>query len=75
LTIAVADGTALGAVIQGTVKDTNGQALPGVTIEVTAQAEHAVVTVTDQKGHYTATVSDGAHQINFRLINFAAHRR
>jgi len=68
-------GIAFAAVIQGTVVDTSGQALPGVTVEVTEARERAVVTVTNQQGRYSATVTEGAHQVNFKLINFATVRR
>ncbi len=68
-------GIASAAVIQGTVKDTSGQVLPGVTIEITGARERAIMAVTDSKGQYRATVSEGAHQINFKLINFAGVRR
>jgi hypothetical protein len=68
-------GIAVAAVVHGTLKDTSGQVLPGVTIEITAAGQRAVVTTTDSHGQYSATVSDGAHQITFKLINFAAARR
>jgi hypothetical protein len=66
---------AFGAVIQGTVNDASGLALPGVTIEVTAPGQHASLTVTNSKGQYTTTVPEGPNQVNFKLINFAVVRR
>ena len=68
-------GAAFAAVVHGTVKDTTGLALPGVTVEVAAPGQRAVVTVTDARGQYDANVPEGAYQINFKLINFAAVRR
>jgi len=68
-------GIVSAAVIQGTVRDTSGQVLAGVTIEVTGARERAVVAVTDSKGQYSAAVSEGAHQVRFKLINFATIRR
>jgi hypothetical protein len=68
-------GIAVAAVVHGTVKNTSGQVLPGVTIEITAAGQRAVVTTTDSHGQYSATISEGAHQITFKLINFSAARR
>ena len=63
------------AVIQGTVRDTSGQPLPGVTVEVTTAGSPAVVANTDAAGHYAVQIGPGSYQVNFKLINFAGVRR
>ena len=71
----VLGGSAFAAVIQGTVHDTSGQPRPGVSVEVTAASQRPVLSVTDQKGHYSAAVPEGRYQVTFKLINFAGARR
>jgi hypothetical protein len=68
-------GSAFAGVIQGTVHDTTGQPLPGVTVEAAGPGQKPVVSVTDRVGHYGLTVADGGYQLSFKLINFAGVRR
>lgn len=68
-------GSVFAAVIQGTVRDTSGEPLPGVTVEVSGLAQPALVAVTDRSGHYQLQVSPGSYHVNFRLIHFASARR
>ena len=67
--------SAFGAIIQGTVRDTSGQPIAGVTVDVASTGQPAMIVVTDQNGHYEARVTSGAHQLSFRRINFAGVRR
>ena len=62
-------------IIQGTARDTSGQPLPGVTVEVTRPGQPAVISVTDRSGLYKVEVQPGVYQVSFRLINFAGVRR
>ena len=67
--------SAFAAVIQGTVRDMSGQPIAGVSVEVAAAGQPALLVVTDQNGHYLARVPPGPHQLSYRRINFAGVRR
>jgi hypothetical protein len=67
--------SAFAALIQGTVRDTGGQPIAGVSVGVTSAGQPAILVVTDQNGHYAARVSPGAYQLSFKRINFAGVRR
>ena len=62
--------------IFGTVTDSNGGVLPGVTVTVTAANTGAVRTAaSDQQGRYTITnLAPGAYQVTVELSGFAATR-
>lgn len=70
--IFAAAAPAAAAVVRGVVTDSNGQALPGVTVELLADTRSAVVTQTDEQGRYTASVPAGTYDIIFRLIDFTS---
>ena len=67
----------LGA-IAGTVRDTSGAVLPGVTVEVTSEAliEKARTAVTDGGGQYTVVnLPPGRYSVTFSLQGFSTFRR
>lgn len=64
--------------IAGTVKDTTGAALPGVTIEASSPAliERTRTAVTDARGEYTvAELRPGDYTVTFSLPGFSTVRR
>jgi len=62
--------------ISGTVHDSGGGVLPGVTVDVRAGASIARTVVTDAKGAFqVAGIGPGRYQLVFTLINFAVVRR
>ncbi|HZT75291.1 MAG TPA: TonB-dependent receptor [Vicinamibacterales bacterium] len=63
--------------VSGTVRDTSGGVLPGVTVELRASGGAAPrTTVTDGQGAYRLDgVDAGRYQLTFTLINFATVRR
>jgi len=66
------------AVIAGTVRDTSGAILPGVTVEATSPAliEKVRAAVTDGTGQYRIEdLRPGLYTVNFTLPGFSAFRR
>jgi len=66
------------AVIAGTVRDTSGAILPGVTVEASSPAliEKARVAVSDGTGQYRIEdLRPGTYTVNFALPGFSAYRR
>src|SRR5687767_9632444 len=64
--------------IAGTVKDTSGAVLPGVTVEAASPAliEKVRVAVTDDQGNYKITdLRPGVYTVTFTLPGFATFRR
>ncbi len=62
----------------GTVKDTSGAVLPGVTVEASSDAliEKSKVAVTDGEGRYRITdLRPGTYVVTFTLTGFATIRR
>lgn len=57
--------------IQGTVTDTKGQPLPGVTIKIKGVANSG--TVTNLDGKYTINVPDGKAILVFTYVGFDSH--
>ncbi len=67
-----------GAVIAGTVKDSTGGALPGVTVEVASPAliEKVRTAVTDGQGNYRVTdLRPGVYSVTAQLDGFKTFRR
>jgi hypothetical protein len=76
LALALSGATsAFGAIIHGTVRDTGGQPIGGVAVEVSAAGQATIVLSTDQNGRYETRVPAGTHQVSFKRINFAGVRR
>jgi hypothetical protein len=77
--LALLPATALAqAVIAGTVRDTSGALLPGVTVEATSPAliEKVRAAVTDGTGQYRIEdLRPGIYTVNFTLTGFSAFRR
>src|SRR5262245_31819328 len=66
------------AVIAGTVKDSSGAVLPGVTIEATSPAliEKARFAVTDGSGQYRVEdLRPGTYTVSFSLTGFNTFKR
>jgi hypothetical protein len=58
--------------LRGRVTDETGAVLPGVTVELRAEATRPAETVTDTAGEYVfSDVAAGQYQVTFSLINFA----
>jgi hypothetical protein len=76
---ALAPTSAFGqAVIAGTVRDTSGAILPGVTVEASSPAliEKVRAAVTDGTGQYRIEdLRPGIYTVNFTLPGFSAFRR
>jgi Carboxypeptidase regulatory-like domain len=75
--LAIAQGTSAASVI-GTVKDTSGAVLPGVTVEAASPVliEKIRTTVTDDRGEYRITeLRPGTYSITFTLPGFTAFKR
>jgi hypothetical protein len=65
--------SAASSTIHGTVKDTTGGALPGVTVTLASPALQVgqVVTVTDQEGNYRfVDLPAGTYRVTFELTGF-----
>lgn len=58
------------ATLRGRVTDSIGDALPGVSVEVSG-----AMAITDRNGLYEVTLDDGAHDVAFRLPGFATMTR
>ena len=60
--------------ISGTVTDTTGNALPGVTVELRGAAAHGGVqlVVTDGRGIFSARLQPGTYDVTFTLPGFHA---
>jgi hypothetical protein len=66
------------ATLAGTVRDTSGAVLPGVTVEAASPAliEKVRTAVTDGTGQYRITeLPPGTYTVNFSLTGFSAVRR
>jgi hypothetical protein len=66
------------AVIAGTVRDTSGAILPGVTVETSSPAliEKVRTAVSDSTGQYRIEdLRPGTYAVNFSLTGFSAFRR
>ena len=64
--------------IAGTVRDTSGAVLPGVTVEATSPAliEKVRTVVTDSEGRYNIVdLRPGTYTVNFSLSGFSGFRR
>jgi len=75
--LAHAQGTSTGA-IAGTVKDSSGAVLPGVTVEASSPAliEKTRATVTDEKGEYKIIeLRPGTYTVTFTLTGFNTFKR
>jgi hypothetical protein len=73
-----ADRTAFAQPIEvaGTVRDQNGAALAGVSVEVRTDARLVLTTLTDLHGRYRfAPTASGRFLVSFSLQNFASVRR
>src|SRR5438045_6757553 len=69
-------GHAQEATVTGTVTDTTGGVLPGVTIKGVNEASgNSFETVTDARGAYRLAVRIGAYQITATLAGFGAVSR
>ena len=67
-----------GASIAGTVKDTSGQIMPGVTVEASSPAliEKTRVAVTDGTGQYKiVSLVPGTYTVTFTLPGFSTFKR
>ncbi|HEX7831516.1 MAG TPA: TonB-dependent receptor [Thermoanaerobaculia bacterium] len=62
------------ATLSGRVTDSTHGALPGVTIEATANGATAT-TISDRDGSYALSLSSGTYDVSFRLLNFATSVR
>ena len=74
---AAAQGTSAASIV-GTVKDTSGAVLPGVTIEASSPAliEKVRSTVTDEKGEYRIIeLRPGTYSVTFTLPGFSTFKR
>ncbi|HYC63012.1 MAG TPA: TonB-dependent receptor [Thermoanaerobaculia bacterium] len=58
------------ATLRGRVIDSMGDALPGVSVEMSG-----AIAITDREGLYEATLDDGIHEVAFRLPGFATMTR
>ena len=59
------------ATISGTVTDTTGFVLPGVTVEARdAASDEAATTVTDGAGMFPLTLTPGTYEVTFTLPGF-----
>ena len=70
--------TATTGAIAGTVRDTTGAVLPGVTVEAASPAliEKVRIAVTDQQGNYRIVdLRPGTYRATFTLPGFATYRR
>lgn len=70
--------TATGSGFTGVARDTNGDALVGVTVEVQSPAliERVRTTVTDERGQYRITdLGPGTYSVTFTLPGFRVVRR
>jgi len=75
---AASSAAAAQAVIAGTVRDTSGAILPGVTVEASSQAliEKTRTAVSDGTGQYRIEdLRPGTYTVNFTLTGFSAFRR
>ena len=78
--LALVSSTALaqsGTTISGTVKDTSGAVLPGVTVEAASPAliEKVRTSVTDSEGRYTIVdLRPGTYTVTWRVISADSHR-
>src|SRR5687767_15524015 len=66
------------ATLAGTVRDTSGAVLPGVTVEASSPAliEKVRTAVTDSSGQYRITeLPPGTYTLMFSLSGFSASRR
>ena len=64
--------------IAGTVKDTSGAVLPGVTVEATSSVliEKVRTAITDSQGNYSLTeLRPGTYAVTFALPGFSTVRR
>ena len=70
----IASGQAVSGAIAGSVEDTTGGALPGVTVEVASPAliEGLRTAFTDGQGNYRITeLRPGVYNVTFRLPGFS----
>src|SRR5262245_7706899 len=77
LLIAAANASAQSA-IGGTVKDTTGAVLPGVTVEAASPAliEKSKIAVTDERGEYKIVdLRPGTYSVTFSLQGFSSVAR
>src|SRR2546425_205749 len=75
--VAWAQGTSA-ASVAGTVKDTSGAVLPGVTVEAASPVliEKVRSAVSDEKGEYRIIeLRPGTYTVTFTLTGFASFRR
>jgi hypothetical protein len=64
------------ATLTGTVKDSSGSVLPGVTVELTAPAQQPRSVVTDSAGVYRIIeLSPGTYTVTYSLPGFSTVRR
>jgi len=71
-----ASGHAQDAVLSGTVTDTTGAVVPGVTVTAVHEASgNTFETVTDERGKYQTAVRTGLYRITAQLPGFAAVTR
>src|SRR4051812_22649796 len=74
-----ADAQAVGTgTISGTVKDSSGATLPGVTVEASSPAliEGRRVVVTDDKGRYSiVNLRPGTYAVTFTMDGFSTVKR
>jgi len=64
-------GTAGAGAVAGTVTDSSGAALPGVTVTLTGNGAAVMTTSTDQSGRYRmASVAPGSYDVSFTLPSF-----
>ena len=64
------------ATLTGTVKDSSGSVLPGVTVELTAPAQQPRSVVTDSNGVYRIIeLSPGTYTVTYSLPGFTTVRR
>ncbi len=62
--------------VAGTVADTTGGRLPGVTVAISRSGATPQTTFTDSEGRFEfASVPTGDYDLRFSLINFAQHSR
>lgn len=75
---AIPTGAQAQATIAGTVRDTSGAVLPGVTVETSSPAliEKTRVTVTDETGQYRIeTLPPGTYSVSYTLPGFNTAKR
>src|SRR5476649_2804734 len=76
LAFSPAMGYAQEAVLSGTVTDSTGGVLPGVTVTATHTATgNTFVAVTDEKGGYRLPVRVGVYKVDAELAGFGAVTR